>query len=43
MFYITGVPIKVVNVKQGTSKNSSLDIFSYLNLIGWELIYYLLY
>uniref|UniRef100_A0A674NXR9 Argininosuccinate synthase n=1 Tax=Takifugu rubripes TaxID=31033 RepID=A0A674NXR9_TAKRU len=29
-----GVPIKVVDVKQGTSKSSPLDIFSYLNLIG---------
>lgn len=34
MFDITGVPVKVVDVKQGTSKSSALDIFSYLNLIG---------
>uniref|UniRef100_A0A8C3G0K1 Argininosuccinate synthase n=1 Tax=Cyclopterus lumpus TaxID=8103 RepID=A0A8C3G0K1_CYCLU len=29
-----GVPLKVTNVKEGKSKNSPLDIFSYLNEIG---------
>ncbi|XP_040915761.1 argininosuccinate synthase [Toxotes jaculatrix] len=29
-----GVPIKVTNVKEGKSKDSPLDIFSYLNEIG---------
>uniref|UniRef100_A0A7N8X0C0 Argininosuccinate synthase n=1 Tax=Mastacembelus armatus TaxID=205130 RepID=A0A7N8X0C0_9TELE len=29
-----GVPVKVTNVKEGKSKDSPLDIFSYLNEIG---------
>ncbi|XP_068608893.1 argininosuccinate synthase [Brachionichthys hirsutus] len=29
-----GVPVKVTNVKEGTSKASPLDIFSYLNKVG---------
>nr|XP_020456583.1 argininosuccinate synthase [Monopterus albus] len=29
-----GMPVKVTNVKEGTSKDSPLDIFSYLNEIG---------
>lgn len=29
-----GVPVKVTNTKDGTSKDSPLEIFSYLNLIG---------
>lgn len=29
-----GVPIKVTNIKDSTSKDSPLEIFSYLNLIG---------
>ncbi|XP_030598458.1 argininosuccinate synthase [Archocentrus centrarchus] len=29
-----GVPVKVTNVKKGNSRNSPLDIFSYLNEIG---------
>lgn len=29
-----GVPVKVVNVKDSTSKDTSLEIFSYLNEIG---------
>ncbi|KAK7896010.1 hypothetical protein WMY93_021335, partial [Mugilogobius chulae] len=29
-----GVPVKVTNLKDNTSKNSPLEIFSYLNLIG---------
>uniref|UniRef100_A0A3B5B4V2 Argininosuccinate synthase n=1 Tax=Stegastes partitus TaxID=144197 RepID=A0A3B5B4V2_9TELE len=29
-----GVPVKVINVKEGKSKDSALDIFSYLNEIG---------
>ncbi|KAK9532444.1 hypothetical protein VZT92_009826 [Zoarces viviparus] len=32
--FTNGVPVKVTNVKEGKSKDSPLDIFSYLNEIG---------
>ncbi|KAI9524612.1 Adenylosuccinate synthetase [Dissostichus eleginoides] len=32
--FSNGVPVKVTNVKESTSKDSPLDIFSYLNEIG---------
>lgn len=35
-FFVLGVPIKVTNVTQGISKSSPLEIFSYLNDVGWE-------
>ncbi|XP_075942867.1 argininosuccinate synthase isoform X1 [Anarhichas minor] len=34
MEFKNGVPVKVTNVKEGKSKDSPLDIFSYLNEIG---------
>lgn len=34
IFSPLGVPVKVTNVKEGKSKDSPLDIFSYLNEVG---------
>lgn len=33
-FFPVGVPVKVTNLKEGISKDSSLDIFLYLNDVG---------
>lgn len=33
-FISAGVPVKVTNMNDGISKNTALDIFSYLNEIG---------
>lgn len=33
-FIPAGVPVKVTNMNDGISKNTALDVFSYLNEIG---------
>ncbi len=32
---LSGVPVKVTHVKEGTCKETPLEIFCYLNEIGW--------
>lgn len=34
LIIILGVPVKVIHVKEGKSKDTPLEIFSYLNEIG---------
>ena len=35
MFAIPGLPVKVKNLSDGTEKTGDVELFSYLNEIGW--------